>query len=316
MSVILSVRDLKKTFGRCSSPKEGGDPGKAVARGADGVSFDLLRGEAFGLLGPNGAGKTTTISLIMGILKPDSGEVSINGKPPTELETRRKLGLAPQALSLYQDLTARENLEFFGKLYSPSRQWLRDRVDWALAFAGLSDRGNDLVKNCSGGMKRRLNLACALIHEPEVIFLDEPTVGVDPQSRNHLFECIEQLKRDGITILYTTHYMEEAERLCDRVAIMDHGRLLAMDHVDALLNRHGGKSLVTGTLSRIPEDIDRVMKELPGDLDDLAWRYQGEDPMRAITIAARCGADFHSLAIQRPDLESVFLNLTGRSLRD
>lgn len=316
MSVILAVRDLRKTFGQARKGADGKVSGNSQVRGTDGVTFDLHRGEAFGLLGPNGAGKTTTISLVMGILSPDSGEVSIGGKPPTEHETRRRLGLAPQALSLYQDLTVRENLEFFGKLYSPSRQWLQDRVAWSLEFAGLTDRGNDLVKNCSGGMKRRLNLACALIHEPEVVFLDEPTVGVDPQSRNHLFECIEQLKRDGITILYTTHYMEEAERLCDRVAIMDHGKLLALDRVDDLLTRHGGKSLVTGTLSRIPENREQLDRELPGELDDLSWRYQGDDPMKAITIAARCGADFHSLTIRRPDLESVFLNLTGRSLRD
>ncbi len=306
---IIEIRDLVKRFG---SSKNGKLDEQGPPKGVNGISFDIHQGEAIGLLGPNGAGKTTTINMIMGLVKPGSGSVLILGEPPTDKNTRRKIGLAPQTLSLYEDLSGRENLAFFGKLYGLRGEELRDRVRWALEFAGLTDRGSDYVKTYSGGMKRRLNLACAMVHDPQVLLLDEPTVGVDPQSRNHLFECIEQLKQNGLTLLYTTHYMEEAQRLCDRVAIMDHGKLLALDTVEGLLNEYGGKSLVVGRLTKHVAEASN----LPGELNDLDWRFQSEDPMQAITAAARSGVDFQSLAITRPDIESVFLQLTGRSLRD
>jgi len=224
----IQVRDLRKAFGA------------TVA--VDGVSFDIPRGEAFGLLGPNGAGKTTTIRMIVGALKPDAGSVTVDGEPdPTRESVRMRIGTAPQAIALYVDLTAEENLRFFGALYGLSGARLAERVDWALDFSGLGPRRKDRVSAYSGGMQRRLNLVSGLLHDPPVILLDEPTVGVDPQSRNRIFENIETLKRLGRTVLYTTHYMEEAERLCDRVAIIDRGVIRAVDTVEGLIGRYGGE---------------------------------------------------------------------------
>jgi len=193
-----------------------------------GVTLRVGAGEIVALLGPNGAGKSTTISLLVGALVPDSGEVRVGDGDPADAATRLGIGVAPQSLALYDELSGDENLALFGRLYGLSGAKLAERVDWALAFAGLADRRRDRVKTYSGGMKRRLNMACALVHDPPVLLFDEPTVGVDPQSRNHIFEAIEQLKAGGRTILYTTHYMEEAERLCDRVAIVDHGHVIAL----------------------------------------------------------------------------------------
>ncbi len=279
----------------------------------DDISFDIRRGETFGLLGPNGAGKTTTISMLAGILAPDQGSVRIDGSQnPMQAQTRLKIGNAPQALALYEDLSASENLFFFGRLYRLSGARLSERVAWALDLAGLTERRRDAVRTFSGGMKRRLNLACAVIHNPPLLLLDEPTVGVDPQSRNLLFERIESLKRDGCTILYTTHYMEEAQRLCDRVAIVDHGRLLALDTVDNLIARHGGKSVIEAELERLP---DRPA-DLPGDLRDHRLRVETDCPLQDVAKLADSGLRFLTLHVHRADLETVFLNLTGRRLRD
>ena len=250
----IEVRDLRKSYG----------PNVAV----NGISFEVREGECFGLLGPNGAGKTTTLHMLVGTLRPDSGEVRIHGEPdPTRASVRLRIGVAPQSLAIYQDLTGQENLEFFARLYGLEGGRLRERVEMALEFVGLTSRRKDRVATYSGGMQRRLNLVCGLLHDPSVILLDEPTVGVDPQSRNLLFDNIEALKRLGRTIVYTTHYMEEAERLCDRVAIVDHGAILALDTVENLRRTHGGPP------------VRRVIEE-------------------------------------SPHLEAVFLNLTGRTLRD
>ena len=296
---MIHVKDLHKKFG------------STVA--VNGVSFDVDKAETLGVLGPNGAGKSTTINMIIGALKADSGSVTIGeNDDPTRADTRRTLGVSPQTLSLYTDLTAQENLAFFARLYGLSGRPLRERVDWALEFAGLTDRRRDRVETFSGGMKRRLNLATGLVHNPRVILMDEPTVGVDPQSRNHIFESIEQLKADGRTIIYTTHYMEEAERLCDRVAIMDHGKILDLDTVDALINRHGGRSVIKADLVRPPDSPDA----LPGVLDGLALRFESEQPLEEIGRLSSAGVAFHRLEVTRPDLETVFLALTGRSLRD
>lgn len=279
----------------------------------DGVSFTIARGESFGLLGPNGAGKTTTIHMLVGALRPDSGQVRVNGAAdPTRAEVRGCIGVAPQKLSLYDNLSADENLRFFGRIYGLSATQLRERVDFGLEFAGLTDRRNHRVKTFSGGMQRRLNLACALVHDPKIVFLDEPTVGVDPQSRNHIFENIEALKRDGRTILYTTHYMEEAQRLCDRVAIMDHGRVLALNSVARLIAEHGGRSVVTATLLQPP--LDAAL--LPGTLDGTSLRFESVQPLQEIGRLAALGVRFQSLHVDQPDLETVFLTLTGRRLRD
>ena len=208
----------------------------------DGLSLSVQRGELLGLLGPNGAGKSTTVNLAVGLLAPDSGSVSIDGLgPPTTPAVRRAIGVAPQALALYELLSGEENLRFFGEVYGLGGPSLAARVKWALDFVGLTDRRRDRVSIYSGGMKRRLNLASALIHDPELILLDEPTVGVDPQSRNQIFENMLALKRLGRTLIYTTHYMEEAARLCDRVAIIDKGKLLSIGTVQQLLDAHGVK---------------------------------------------------------------------------
>ncbi len=228
MSAAIAVRDLRKSYGDITA--------------VDGISFEVARGETFGLLGPNGAGKTTTIHMIVGALRPDAGSIAVDGEAdPTRPAARLKIGTAPQSLALYGDLTGEENLAFFGTLYGLSGPRLRERVGWALEFSGLGGRRRQRSSAYSGGMQRRLNLVCGLLHDPPVILLDEPTVGVDPQSRNQIFESIEALRKQGRTILYTTHYMEEAERLCDRVAIMDRGRILALDTVDALREKHGGE---------------------------------------------------------------------------
>ncbi|MCI0640277.1 MAG: ABC transporter ATP-binding protein, partial [Gemmataceae bacterium] len=272
---MIQVRDLRKAFGSL----------QAVA----GVSFDVPQGETFGLLGPNGAGKTTAIHILTGVLQPDAGVIHINGEQdPTQPQVRRHIGLAPQALSLYEMLSAEENLSFFGKLYGLHGTRLRQRVDVALNLARLSERKHDRVGTYSGGMKRRLNLACALVHDPAVVFLDEPTVGVDPQSRNFLFETIEELARQGRTILYTTHYMEEAERLCKRVAIIDNGKILALDTVPNLVAQHGGVSAVEIELDELPG----AAATLPGTLEGKVLRFTSDAPQEEPARLAQLGLKF------------------------
>jgi len=281
---MLKLRNLTKRFG------------EVVA--VDDLSIEVREGEIFGLLGPNGAGKTTTVNMAVGILKPDSGSVEIAGfGPPSQPEVRSKIGIAPQSLALYENLSAEENIEFFGRIYGLRGRHLKERVDWCLALVGLAERRRSPVRTFSGGMMRRLNLAAALVHDPPLLLLDEPTVGVDAQSRNAIFERIEELRRNGKTIIYTTHYMEEAQRLCDRVGILDHGRLLALDTVDNLIATYGGKTTIVaeGTEGRIEIETNDPLGELA-------------------RLHAR--AKLTSLSIRNPDLEQVFLNLTGRHLRD
>lgn len=270
--------------------------GKLLA--VDDVSLDIATGEIFGLLGPNGAGKSTMISMISGQIIPSSGDLWVAGFSPTSNDAKRLLGLAPQATALYEDLSALDNLQFFGSLYRLSKTRLAERCDEVLEFTGLADRAKDRVETFSGGMKRRLNLAVTLLHEPEVLLLDEPTVGVDPQSRNKLFENILTLKEQGKTIVYTTHYMEEAERLCDRVGIVDKGKLLALDSVDRLIDQYGGESQL-----RISSAAGEVVLNTSQPIKDL----------QNMLVEHR---DITDLRLLRPDLEKVFLNLTGRHLRD
>ena len=281
---MLTLSNVRKSFG------------KTVA--VDGLSLSVRKGEILGLLGPNGAGKSTSVSLSVGLLAPESGSVTIEGHgDPAEPEVRRRIGVAPQALALYDALSGEENLRFFGEVYGLSGAVLDQRVKWCLEFVGLTDRKDDLAGGYSGGMKRRLNLAAALIHDPQLLLLDEPTVGVDPQSRNKIFESIEELHRQGRTIIYTTHYMEEAERLCDRIAIVDAGRLLALGTLGELLAQHGGA----------PTLVVRTNGE--------ERRTQTADPLAELNrIAAQSRID--SFQMERPTLEQVFLRLTGRSLRD
>jgi len=264
----------------------------------DDLSLELRPGEIFGLLGPNGAGKTTSVNMAAGLLAPDAGTVDLDGVgPPIHAGVRARIGVAPQSLAIYDDLSAEENLSFFGRLQGLSGGRLAERVGWCVDFAGLSDRRRDRIKTYSGGMKRRLNLAIALVHDPPLLLLDEPTVGVDPQSRSSILEKIVQLRDQGRTVVYTTHYMEEAQRLCDRVGIMDHGKLLTVDTVDRLLEAHGGKSVVT---------VERA---------DGQVRIDTDDPLEELN-RLRLDGTLLRFRVDRPDLEQVFLNLTGRHLRD
>ena len=309
---MLEVKGLTKSYGKLTA--------------VSGVSFRAYHRETIGLLGPNGAGKTTTVSIIGGLVSPDSGEVLIEGKP-VQGDTdpvKRKIGLVPQDMALYEKLSAHDNLTFFAALYSLTGAKAKQAITEALSLVGLSDRAGDKVERFSGGMKRRLNLAAALLHDPQILLLDEPTVGVDPQSRNAIFENLETLKERGKTLVYTTHYMEEAERLCDRIVIIDHGKVIAddtlqglhtllpvtniiaieLDHADgfkpeAMLALAGVKSaaLEQGTLRVGVHDLSR---DAPGIL-----RWLAEN-----------GHSYHHVSSERPDLETVFLTLTGRSLRD
>jgi ABC-2 type transport system ATP-binding protein len=267
----------------------------------DGLSLEVRAGEIFGLLGPNGAGKSTTVHLAVGLLEPDAGTILVGrqgaGGPPSRPAARRRIGLAPQSLAVYEQLSARENLLFFGRLFALSGGALARRVDEALAFVQLTERADDRAATYSGGMKRRLNLAAAIVHDPEVILLDEPTVGVDPQSRNAIFESIEALRGQGRAIVYTTHYMEEAARLCDRVGIVDRGSLMAVGTVPALVAAHGG-----------PPEL--VVERAGGPV-----RLQTADPLRELNRLA-AEAPIGEFRLERPSLEQVFLRLTGRQLRD
>jgi len=264
----------------------------------DGLSLSVRRGEIFGLLGPNGAGKTTTVSLAVGLLEPDEGRVTVAGLgAPSSPAVRSRLGLAPQALALYDGLSGDENVAFFGSVYGLSGARLAERVSAAIEFVGLADRRRDRVSTYSGGMKRRLNLAVALVHDPELILLDEPTVGVDPQSRNLIFENVRHLRDAGKTVVYTTHYMEEAERLCDRVGIIDHGALLALGTVAELLAAHGGRPVLVAEAGG--EEI----------------RVEAQDPLAELNRLA-AGRPVAAFRVERASLEQVFLHLTGRQLRD
>ena len=273
---MLELKNLTKRYG------------ERVA--VDRLSLCVKRGERFGLLGPNGAGKTTAISMLVGALKPDSGEILFLGEPlcGESDPLKRKIGYVPQELALYDDLSAAENLRFFGAIYSLSGAKLTERVDAALEVAGLQDRAKSKVRTFSGGMKRRLNLAAALLHEPELLVLDEPTVGVDPQSRNAIFEALEKLAQSGLTLLYTTHYMEEVERLCNRIAIMDQGQIVA-----------------EGTQAELSELLPQTTKR--------AVMLEADEA--TLALLASHGLTWRE-ASERGGLESVFLHLTGRSLRD
>jgi len=282
---MLRLTDIRKTFN------------STVA--VDGLSLEIGRGEVFGLLGPNGAGKTTTVNIAVGLLEPDSGSVEIeDGGSPRDPRCRARIGVAPQALAVYEELSGEENLLFFGKLQGLSGAALRDKVVRALEFVGLFDRRGDRVKTYSGGMQRRLNLAVSMIHDPPILLLDEPTAGVDPQSRNALFENIIALRAQGRTVVYTTHYMEEAQRLCDRVGIIDRGRLMACDTVDSLIGAHGGSSTLVADCDG-GEEI----------------RIETDDPLSEL-IRLKETRRLKSFRVDRPDLEQVFLNLTGKHLRD
>ncbi len=310
---MLDVRSVRKAFG------------STVA--ADGVSFRAGEGEMVGLLGPNGAGKTTIVSLIAGLLRPDSGEVLIGGRllrGDTD-SAKRAIGLVPQDIGLYDELSARENLTIFAALYGLSGRDRNRPIDAALDLVGLTGRAKDGVSGFSGGMKRRLNLAAALLHDPQLLLLDEPTVGVDPQSRNAIFENLETLKRRGKTLIYTTHYMEEAERLCDRLVIIDRGKVLADETLQGLHRQMPHENLLrielAGAEDHFPLEDFRCLPgvrsaEMRGRELRIGLLGLSAEAPRVLQWVVDRGYAFDHVASERASLEALFLNLTGRSLRD
>ncbi len=301
---ILIAQNLRKSFGEFEAVK--------------GISLKVMRGEVFGLLGPNGAGKTTTISMLTALLEPTGGKITIDGLDlqNSTHAVKAKLGLVPQEMALYMTLSARQNLMFFGRIYGLRGKELQNRVDEVLDMIGLTERADDTVGEYSGGMKRRVN-------KPQILFLDEPTVGVDPQSRNAIFESVEALNRAGMTVIYTTHYMEEAQRLCHRIAIVDEGRLIALDTPSNLIRSLGGGVVMIGVAENAPADLaDRVagVKAVrsavwsDGHLKIETQRLQ-EALMGTLDLTNQLDVRITALEILEPNLESVFLHLTGKKLR-
>ncbi len=309
---MITVQGLVKRYGQRTA--------------VNGVSFSVQAGEVFGLLGPNGAGKTTTISILATLLQPDEGQITIGGYDLRTQAAAAKplIGFVPQELALYPTLNAWDNLAFFGRIYGLHGKQLHARIESVLSLVRLRDRAGEAVRNFSGGMKRRLNIAAGLVHQPSVLFLDEPTVGVDPQSRNFIFEHVAQLKAEGMTIIYTTHYMEEAERLCDRVAIMDEGRIVAMDTTRALINLLGGGVIYVGLPPDAAEALLPAVRALPyvrsASAQDGRLKLETSDAKPALlALIELCNAHnaaILSLEVLEPNLESVFLHLTGKRLRN
>ena len=314
MATILEVQNLVKKYGDFTAVK--------------GVSFDIQEGEVFSLLGPNGAGKTTTISVLSTLFAPTSGHVTIGGHSVTEspMEVRKLIGVVPQELAIYDELTARENLVFWGKLYNLSGKMLKSRITEVLEQIGLNDRADERVDTYSGGMKRRVNIGVGLLHKPRLLFMDEPTVGIDPQSRRAILDSVKALNDQGMTVLYTTHYMEEAQELSDRVGIMDHGELIALGTQKQLTRQVGendtlileiGEGSDPKALASVVQGIDAVQQAEATDHTVTIITAEAEDILApVITQANALGTKIRSVSIQEPNLEAVFLHLTGRALRD
>ncbi|MFZ6026612.1 MAG: ATP-binding cassette domain-containing protein [Chloroflexota bacterium] len=312
MQPAIQVQNLKKSFGSL----------KAV----DNASFTAQPGEIFSLLGPNGAGKTTTISMLSSLLQPDSGEINIVGR---SLKTdpagaKAVLGVVPQEIALYEDLSARENLAFWGKMYGLRGPALNKRVDEVLDLIGLAERAKDRVGKYSGGMKRRVNIGVALLHQPKVIYMDEPTVGIDPQSRRSILDGVKALKAEGTTVLYTTHYMEEAAELSDHIAIMDHGQIIASGTHDELIKLVGQMDRIRVTINVESERVGAAWQAVPGvheiDAENGTITLLVDDSNAVLPhlfeAASALDVRITSVDIQEPNLEAVFLHLTGRALRD
>jgi len=342
MAGIVEVSGLVKRFGEVTA--------------VDGVSFEIVEGEIFGLLGPNGAGKTTTISMISCLLAPDEGDVHVAGHSAIHdsIGVRRALGVVPQEIALYPTLTASENLKFWGRMYGLSGKALDDAVAYGLAMAGLEDKAKVRVETFSGGMKRRINIAAGILHRPHVLLMDEPTVGIDPHSRNHILDPVRELNREGMTVVYTSHYMEEVEALCDRIAIVDHGRRIALGTLEELRALVGDEDRIRVRVGEEPaasaeeEDVSRAgdagsAEEPPPSAvpPEIAAAVEAVRGLEGVTQAellgaslevlahdaaavlggvieavTRTGAHVRAVEVVEPDLESVFLHLTGRGLRD
>jgi ABC-2 type transport system ATP-binding protein len=308
----LVVRNLSESYGKVQVIRE--------------VSFSIPTGEIFGLLGPNGAGKSTILSALSGLMEPTAGNIWVNGlKVNGNInQVKKQLGLVPQELALYPSLSAYENLEFFARIYGLKGKDVKERVNQLLDIVQLRERANESIDTYSGGMKRRINLAAGLLHEPSILFLDEPTVGVDPQSRNAIFESIEALNRKGMTIIYTTQYMEEAERLCHRIAILDHGQIIAMDTPTNLIQRYGhGRihlEIADGKVGPVSLAIQNLANIQTVTHHDQCIEIKAQAPQEALVSIFeeinKLDAQVVSLQILNANLETVFLNLTGKNLRE
>jgi ABC-2 type transport system ATP-binding protein len=314
MPSILEVKGLVKKYGDLTA--------------VNGISFDIQEGEIFSLLGPNGAGKTTTISMLSTLYVPTGGDATVGGHSVTRepMAVRNIIGVVPQDLALYEDLSARENLAFWGQMYGLSGKALHARVDEVLEQIGLADRAKERVKAYSGGMKRRVNIGVGLLHKPRLLFMDEPTVGIDPQSRRAILDSVKDLNKQGMTVLYTTHYMEEAQELSDRVGIIDHGELIALGTQAELTKQVGENETLILHIGE-EEDAEALAKSLkgvPGVLQATATDHEisviareAEEILApVVTKANERGIKIHSVDIREPNLEAVFLHLTGRALRD
>lgn len=306
---MIQVTNLSKSFDELQAVKN--------------ISFSINKGEVFGLLGPNGAGKSTTINMMSTILSSDDGTIFIDGndikKSPNICKTL--IGVVPQEISLYDDFTAYENLLFWGQLYKIPSKELKERIATILELIGLSDRKNDLIKTYSGGMKRRINIASAILHKPKILFMDEPTVGVDPQSRNRIFEIVENLNKLGMTIVYTTHYMEEVERLCNRIAIIDDGKIVAQGTQSELQKESNVKETVEITFQKITSSQVKKLKEVfPSIIQNKQSITVACDANKELsTIISMCNSEkllIEDLKLNKVNLETIFLNFTGKQLRD
>jgi ABC-2 type transport system ATP-binding protein len=310
---LLEVKELSKSYGNI----------KAVG----GISFEIQKGEIFGLLGPNGAGKTTTISMLSCLIKPDSGDAFVDGCSilKDSMEVKKRIGVVPQDVSLYPTLSAQENLVFFGEMYGLTGSKLGEKVDDVLEVVGLKDRRKEAINKYSGGMKRRINIAVGLLPSPKLLILDEPTVGVDPQSRTNILETLKELNKKGLTILYTSHYMEEVEFLCHRIAIMDLGKIIAIGSLNELRLLVGERDLLRiSTANEISKDLVETVKKIP-DVSEARVLDESIEILtlhgrkllpQIIEIFADTGVKIKSVEVKEPNLESVFLHLTGKELRD
>ncbi|WP_077568381.1 ABC transporter ATP-binding protein [Paenibacillus ihbetae] len=312
MAVFLEMKDVVKRYGSKLS--------------VDHLNLEVQEGEIFGLLGPNGAGKSTSISMICGLLPKDQGSIKVDGISIEDqpLEVKRRIGLVPQDLALYEQMSAMDNVAFFAKLYGLRGQQLKERVEEALTFVGLQDRAKDRPSTFSGGMKRRLNIACSITHRPKLIIMDEPTVGIDPQSRNHILESVRTLNEMGSTVIYTSHYMEEVAAISDRVAIMDQGHVIACGTQQELRARVAQEERIILTADGITEELIQEMKLHPrvGRVTQYDHRLEiyvpsaQEELQDILFICGKHGTTLRSLQCEEPDLETLFLSLTGRKLRD